>query len=91
MAEPLSNVVCAVCANYIQAGGNAGNSSGSGTLQVALQLMRVLVTKLPVGGHLSASLLQHLFQVCEVDSVNNLIPPLVDNGTSSAQIQAVVR
>jgi hypothetical protein len=79
--------------SYIENGGNVNRDQNRGknaTLLVALQLMRVLVAKLPVGGHLSSALLQKLFQVCEIDSVNNLIPPLVDNGMSSAQIQQTV-
>ena len=85
-------MVCAVCSNYVDAGGNANAANyTSGSLQVALQLMRVLVTKLPVGGHLSSSLLQSLFNVCEIDSVNNLIPPLVEDGSSSYHIQEAIR
>jgi hypothetical protein len=60
--HPLTNLACTACMNALQ----SYNEENSGLMLVALELMKTVVAKLPIGPHISADVLNLMFTIAEL-------------------------
>lgn len=58
---PLTNLACSVCTVALQ---NA-NSESKGLMLTALDLLKIIISKLPIGDHITSDVIQLLFVVAE--------------------------
>lgn len=73
---PLTNLACSAC-NVALSSPNSPKEANSLTVTASLELLKVLITKLQIGSHVTSDVIDLLFNVAELGAVSN-------NNTTSA-------
>jgi hypothetical protein len=81
--SPLTNLACTACVTSMQ---QAPGEQSLRTMTIGLDLLKVIVSKLQIGGHISLDVLDLLFSIAETGANHSANSPYLDVALSAMEI-----